>query len=133
MPPINYLAVIVAGLASFAGSVIWYMIFGDAMARLQREWRRADPSAGPQALAMLGFVATGLVLALTVALLFALIGVSGWLEAVGLGFVLWIGFCATQWVGSILGEGVPLKLAAIHAGDWLGHMVIISAIIGVWR
>lgn len=133
MPPINWLAVVVAGMASFAGSVVWYMVFGDAMARLQREWRRAEPSAGPQAVAMLGFVATGLVLALTVAILFALIGVSGWLEAISLGVLLWIGFCATQWIGSILGEGVPPRLAAIHAGDWLGHMVIISTIVGLWR
>jgi len=55
------------------------------------------------------------------------------LPSVGLGLVLWIGFCATQWVGSIMGEDVPVTLAAIHARDWLLHMLIMSVIIGLWR
>jgi len=28
---------------------------------------------------------------------------------------------------------VPLTMAAIHAGDWLIKLVIISAIVGAWR
>ena len=43
------------------------------------------------------------------------------------------GFAGTQWVASILGEGVPPALAAIHAGDWLCHMLIISTIVETWR
>jgi hypothetical protein len=43
---LNVLAVVVAGVASFVASAAWYMIFGSAMVRLQREWRGAEP-AGP--------------------------------------------------------------------------------------
>ena len=32
-----------------------------------------------------------------------------------------------------MGEDVPVTLAAIHAGDWLLHLVIMSVIIGLWR
>jgi hypothetical protein len=38
-----------------------------------------------------------------------------------------------QWVGSMLWENVPLKMAAIHAGDWLVKLVLIAVIVGVWR
>lgn len=37
---------------------------------------------------MLAFVATSLVLAFTVAYLFALVGISSWLDALGLGIIL---------------------------------------------
>jgi hypothetical protein len=30
-------------------------------------------------------------------------------------------------------EKVPLTMAAIHAGDWLVKLVVISAIVGAWR
>ena len=50
-----------------------------------------------------------------------------------LGVLLWIGLSAVQWVGSIMWEQVPLKMAAIHAGDWLVKLVLIAVIVGVWR
>jgi hypothetical protein len=38
-----------------------------------------------------------------------------------------------QWVGSMVWEKVPWKLAVIHAGDWLVKLIIISVLVGVWR
>jgi hypothetical protein len=73
------------------------------------------------------------VIATAVAVLFRLTGTTGRLPSVGLSLLLWIGVCATQWVGSVMGEDVPATLAAIHAGDWLLHMLIMSLIIGLWR
>jgi hypothetical protein len=35
MPQLNLLAIIVAAVASFAASAGWYMLLGNAMARLQ--------------------------------------------------------------------------------------------------
>jgi hypothetical protein len=46
---------------------------------------------------------------------------------------LWVGLSAVQWVSSIVWENVPVQMAAIHAGDWLLKLIIIAAIIGVWR
>ncbi len=33
----------------------------------------------------------------------------------------------------MLWENVPVKLAAIHAGDWLLKTVLITVIVSVWR
>lgn len=49
------------------------------------------------------------------------------------GLLLWIGLSAVQWLGSIMWENVPVKMAAIHAGDWLVKLVLIAGIVGVWR
>ncbi|HEU5384219.1 MAG TPA: DUF1761 domain-containing protein [Ktedonobacteraceae bacterium] len=56
-----------------------------------------------------------------------------WLGAVLIGILLWVGLSAMQLISSMVWEKVPLKLAAIHAGDWLLKLIIISALVGVWR
>ena len=82
---------------------------------------------------MLVVIVQSLVLALVLAYVLGLLGKIGWLEAVGVGIVLWIGLSAVQWVGSMLWENVPVKMAAIHAGDWLVKLVLIAGIVGVWH
>jgi Protein of unknown function (DUF1761) len=130
---INVVAVLVAAAASLVASMVWYSIVGGSMVELQQQWRGAAAGSDrPMIWTLLVFATTSLVIATVVAVLFRT-GTTGLLPSVGLGLLLWIGFCATQWVGSIIGEDVPVTLAAIHAGDWLLHMVIMSAIIGLWR
>jgi len=133
MPDINAVAVAVAAVGSFAASGVWYALLGDTMAELQRQWRAAERPDAPEPGKMAAFFGTAVVVAVAVAILVDLADVSGWAESAGLGLLLWVGFVLTQWIGSILGEGVPVRLAAIHAGDWLLHMLIISVIVGVWR
>jgi Protein of unknown function (DUF1761) len=100
--------------------MVWYSVVGGSMAELQQQWRGATAGSDrPMIWTLLAFATTSLVIATAVAVLFRLTGTTGLLPSVGLGLLLWIGFCATQWVGSIMGEDVPVTLAAIHAGDWL--------------
>jgi Protein of unknown function (DUF1761) len=130
---INVAAVLVAAAASLVASMVWYSVVGGSMAELQQQWRGAAGSDRPMIWMLLAFGTTSLVIATAVAALFRLTGTTGLLPSVGLGLLLWIGFCATQWVGSIIGEDLPVTLAAIHAGDWLFHLLIMSVIIGLWR
>lgn len=37
-----------------------------------------------------------------------------------------------MWVGTIIWEKQPWQVAAIHCGDWLGKVVLIAFILGVW-
>jgi hypothetical protein len=74
-----------------------------------------------------------LVVALVVAGLVALIGIADLAGAVKLAVALWIAFPVVLLVGSVTQENVPWKLGAIHAGDWLAKLVIISVIVGLWR
>jgi len=62
-----------------------------------------------------------LVLALVIAGLLALRGVSTLFVAAHSGLFLWIGFPLVLLTGSVLWDAVPWKVAAIHAGDWVGE------------
>jgi hypothetical protein len=131
MPGINVLAVIVAALAAFVASAVWYIVFGKELAKVSAAFAKGLQQWQPWK--MLVVITQSLVLALVLAFFLGLVGKIDWLGALGVGVLLWIGLAAMQWVGSILWENVPLKMAAIHAGDWLVKLVLITVIVGVWR
>ncbi len=128
---INFLAVVVAALAAFVASAVWYIVFGKELAKVSAAFAEGLQKRQPWKL--LGVFMTSLILALVLAYFIGLIGDVGWMGAVRVGVLLWIGLSAMQWVGSIMWEKVPLKMAAIHAGDWLVKLVLIAVIVGVWR
>jgi hypothetical protein len=132
MQGMNYLAIVVAAVAAFVASVVWYALFGNAMTEL----RQADPAAaansGTSVWTVLFVVAQSLVVAFMVAYFLSRLGIIGWQGAVGVGALVWV-FPAAILLGSVVHEGIPLMLAAIHAGDWLVKLLLIAVIVGVWR
>ncbi len=128
---INFLAVVVAALAAFVASAVWYIVFGKELAKVSAAFAEGLQKRQPWKL--LGVFMTSLILALVLAYFLGLIGKVDWLGALRVGVLLWIGLSAMQWVGSIMWEKVPLKMAAIHAGDWLVKLVLIAVIVDVWR
>jgi hypothetical protein len=136
MVHVNYLAVSVAAIAVFLLGWLWYspLLF-------YKPWMRArgmDPAAAmagakmPAGKLVIELVRC-IVLAYVVARLIALLGVSSWLGAVHFGFFMWIGFPVILLTGSVLWENIPVKVAAIHAGDWLVKLLVIPIIVSVWR
>jgi hypothetical protein len=127
---INYVAVVVAAVAAFVAASVWYIVFGRQRAELSSA---AASETRPPAWKMLVELARTLVLAAVLAGFAAQIGIADWAGAVRLAFALWIGFPVILLSGSVMYENVPWKLAAIHAGDWLVKLLIITVILGVWR
>lgn len=41
----------------------------------------------------------------------------------------WGAFPATLMIGSVVHDGVPVALAAIHAGDWLIKLVVVATVL----
>lgn len=136
MVHVNYLAVLVAAITVFVLGWLWYspLLF-------YKPWMRArgmDP-----AVAMVGAkmpagklvieLVRCLVLAYVIAHFVAALGVSNWLIAAHLGVLLWIGFPVILLTGSVLWDNVPVKVAAIHAGDWLVKLLVIPIILSVWH
>lgn len=129
MAGLNVLAVALAAVAAMAVSLGWYTIFGRQLAALSP----AAAGAGqppPWKLAI--EFGRGLVVAAVVAMLIVALDV-GVLEGAGLGVVLWVGFPAVLLIGSVLWEDVPVRLATLHAGDWLVKLLVIAVIISSWR
>jgi hypothetical protein len=74
-----------------------------------------------------------LIITFVLARVMALMGVADVKSAAQLALWLWFGFSAMMWVGAIMWEETPWKIAAIHSGDWLVKTVLIAAILGAWR
>jgi formate hydrogenlyase subunit 4 len=77
-------------------------------------------------------VVQSLVVASMLAYFVVHLGIVNWKGAVRLGALVWI-FPAIILLGSVVHENVPLMLAAIHAGDWLVKLLLMTVILGVWR
>ena len=136
MVQVNYLAVLVAALVVFVLGWLWYspLLF-------YKPWMRAkgiDPAVAmsgakmPAGKLVIELVRC-IVLAYIIARFAALLGISSWMGAVHFGAMLWIGFPVILLTGSVLWENVPVKVAAIHAGDWLVKLLVIPIIVSVWH
>ncbi len=130
MIELNYAAVVVAGIAVFVFAAIYYSVLAGQRARLSPV--AAERSRPPAWLMALELVKAVLV-AWVVAGLVALIGITDTVDAVFLGLALWVAFPLVLLIGSVTQEGVPTKLAAIHAGDWLAKLLIITVVTSVWH
>ena len=125
----NYLAIVVATLLAFVFSAAWYIALSQQRARLSPA---AATQGRPRWMLPVELVRT-LVVALIVAALASRLGITSLPSSVLLALGLWIGFPVILLSGSVIYENVPPKLAAIHAGDWLGKLLIIAIVVGLWR
>jgi hypothetical protein len=126
---VNPAAVVVAGVTAFAFSLVWYspFLFGSV-------WTDAQ---GAEATAMAPwklFVAPlrELFTAWFLAWLISRLGIVDWKGAASLGVLLWAAFYVVQLAGAVIFDGMSLALGVVHAGDWLGKMLIIAIIVSAW-
>ncbi len=133
MQGINTWAIVVAALAAFVASSAWYIAFAQQRAQLTSGGTTAGAVNRPDPAKMLAELLRNVVLAVVLAYLVTHVGVAGVAGAFGFGLLIWVGFPLILLTGSILWEHVPWKLAAIHAGDWLIKLLLITAIVTVWQ
>jgi hypothetical protein len=123
-------SIVVATVAAFVLSSLWYMVFGRRLAALSPAYAGGErPSGAVAALEVL----RSLVVASVLAVLAARGGSDTWLEGAGLGLLAWVGFPLVILAGSVLHERYRWQLAAIHLGDWLAKLVLVAAIVSAWR
>ena len=123
-------AIALATAAAVAASGGWYTAFGRRLAQLDDAYAEDTAAGGwvvPVELARSGTVAV------TVSALAARTGVTRPREALRLGLALWLAFPAVLLTGSVVHEKVPWRLAAIHAGDWLVKLLLVSLVVGARR
>jgi Protein of unknown function (DUF1761) len=134
MPGVNLLAVVVATIAAFVLSSIWYIIFGKAWTEHLGKvpGATADIRKTP-AWKRLAELVRSFVFSYVLACVIALAGIRGWTAALQFGFLVWLGFPFMILSGSVLWDRVPWKLAAIHVGDWFMKVLALTVILAVWR
>ena len=135
MPGINYLAVIVAAVASMVVGGLWNspFVFGAERMRLAGMSANATGDTQMPVGKLLAQFVRSLVIAFVLARFVVLLGISDWIGAVQLAIWVWIGFNAALIVGAVIWENQPWKLFAIHAGDALLQTIVMAIILGVWR
>jgi hypothetical protein len=131
MPELNWISIVVAAVAAFIVSTVYYIVFAARMVDLRGgDANAADGGMQPWKVGVQAV--RDLVLATVAAALVALVGVTDVAGALALGAVLWIGFPVVLLVGSVIWENVSPALAAIHAGDWLVKLLIVTMVVTLW-
>jgi len=128
---INLVAVFGAAVLAFVVGGLWYspLLFGRAYLTL----RGLDPTAS---VAMplgeiVGEFSRWLLITVVLAALMPRGGVDTVGTAVLLGLAMWVIIYAAL-AGSVLHEGYPWRVFALHAGDGFVKLVCITAILGHW-
>lgn len=130
MITLNYLAIAVAAVAVFAFAAVYYITLSGVAAKHSAAWREGS---NPAPWLVLLELMRAVVVALVVAGLVSLLGITDLIGGLQLGLVLWVAFPVVLLIGSVTHENVPWQLAAIHAGDWLAKLLIIAVIVSLWR
>ena len=137
---LNYVAVLLAAIASFAFGAAWYM----ALSKAWLAARGVSPATLKKAPARLGPVPIPYLIAFIAELVMAwmLAGILLHLQRGGLapslrnGVIsaafLWLGFVATTLVVNHSFQGAKRTLTLIDGGHWLGVLLIQGAILGWW-
>jgi peptidoglycan/LPS O-acetylase OafA/YrhL len=112
------IAIVVAAVAAFVSAGAYYSVVPTAGGDMP-PWKLAVE------------VARCLVIAAVVAGLAARGDVDTWTGGLLLGLVLWIGFPFVLWVGAVIHENTPIRLAAIHGGDWLLKLLLVGTIVAI--
>ena len=131
--PINYWAVLVAAVIRMAVGFVWYSppLFlkpWQALTGVTPETMRAG-----LAKAMAVDVVASLIMAFALANIIGASGITDWLNGALAGFWVWLGFIATVLVSLWGYENRSLQLTAINLGNNLIALVLMGALLAVWR
>jgi hypothetical protein len=131
---LNWVAILVAAIASFIFEALWYSVFMNQwLAGIDRtmEWlvgRGLNPSIQ---------YATAILCSIIVAAVLTIcIQASGEQTArrgIICGAVIWFGFIATGWAKEYIFEVRTLQIYVINTGYALIDLMLIGAIVGAWK
>lgn len=130
MPEVNLLAILVATMVAVVLSATYYVMLGGQLTTVSDAAASGEQPA-PWTVGV--EVLRTLLVVVVVAGLASQTGTDEWAGGLVLGTALWIGFPLMLWAGAMLHERVPWKLAAIHAGDWLIKLAVVTVIVSVWQ
>ena len=133
---INYLAVVVAALATFFIGALWYspLLFAKQWVKAhgysEEKLKEMQKSAMP---AYLVSLASYFVMAYVLAVFIANMNVTGAKEGMCVGFLAWLGFAATIGLTANMFSEKKIATYYIDAGYQLVYLLVMGAILGAWR
>jgi len=125
--------VLASGVAGGLVTPLWYIAFKDVHARLVPADSRqiVDFRTAPVSSKLLDF-GRGFVVAGVLAYPAHAGGVTTLTDSIRLALVLWLGFPLIMLMAPVIWGGESWRIAALHAGDWLIKLLVMTVIVGVW-
>ena len=125
---LDNVAVLVAAIAGFGFGAVWYMTLGKRWMEALGMKERPEPSPAPFIFALL----CQLVMAWVLAGLIGHLGEITVLRSVVSALFVWAGFFAAPMIVNHRFQGSPWMLTLIDAGHWLGVLVVMGVVIGLF-
>ena len=132
---INYLAVLIAAIASMIIGFLWYgPLFGKMWMKLMDIDKKKVDEAKKKGMGRIYTLAflTALIMSYVLAHFVDYVEAKTITDGIILGFWVWIGFLATTQIGSVFWEGKPVKLYLINTLHYLVALAVMAAILAVW-
>lgn len=131
--PINWWAILVAAAIRIVLGAIWYspFLFAGAWQRLSGIGEAEMKARLPKALAV--DIVGSLIMAFVLVHAVVYAGAATVGQGVAVGFFNWLGFIAVTMLGLVFYENRPFKLFLINNGFLLLSLLIMGAVLAVWR
>ena len=135
---INYWAVLVSAVVGMGLGFLWYgPLFGKQWVKLMgfsdkqmKQMKESNKKGMTKSYTIM--VISTLVMSYILAHFVDYVQALTVMEAVTLGFWLWLGFFATTQIGSVLWEQKPFKLYLINTLHYLVVLCVMAVILTVW-
>lgn len=136
---VNFLAVLVAAIATMVIGFIWYApnVFGRLWSRAlgkdpdnKEQMDRMRKSAGPAyVMVLIGSLVTAAVMGVFINTM----GLSGVMSGLAAGFLAWLGFSAPLKIASVMFGGQGKDLIWIDGMNSLVNFLVTGAILAAWK
>lgn len=129
---VNYVAVLVAGIASMAIGMVWYLpaVFGNAWTKALG--KKKDEMGKPGPAMILTFIAA-LVMIYVLAHFLQVTGATTVGAGLTTAFWIWLGFIASTMLTNALFEGRSASLFWINSIYQLVNLLVAAAILVAWK
>ena len=130
---VNWIAVVVAAVASMALGFVWYMVLGNQWMGALGKTREQTMASGNQAAPFIIAFLMQLVMAYSLALFTPkLMGSTTLVNGLIVGFHVWLGFVITSMIINHRYQGSKWSLTLIDGGYLLGVLLIQGLVIGLF-
>jgi hypothetical protein len=131
---LNWVAILVAAIASFIFEALWFSVFlNEWLVGIGRTHEWLMSSGMSPALQYGVAILCAVIAAAVLSLCIQASGEHSARRGVLVGVIVWLGFVATSWATEYIFEVRTLQIYAINAGFWFFDLMLIGAIVGVWK
>lgn len=131
---LNWVAILVAAIASFLFEALWFSVFmSEWLAGIGRTMEWLVHSGMSPAIQYGVAILCSVIVATVLTICIQASGEQTARRGILCAAVIWFGFVATSWAKEYIFEVRTLQIFAINAGYSLFDLMLIGAIVGAWK